>query len=317
MEKIMKNYADRLISAINKKGNPCIVGLDPRLDMMPSFVTAYSNEMDIENAIRTSITNFHKIILEVVSPFVPAVKLQIAFYEQYGIPGLYAFEDTIKMAKQKGLLVIVDAKRNDIASTAEAYANAFLGRTSIFGKRQSIFDLDCMTVSPFLGRDSIEPFVKVCKEFGKGIFILVKTSNPGSVDLQDQKTIKTEEPLYNVLANMVNDFGNIVIGESGYSSIGAVVGATFPEQAVHLRKLMPKGIFLVPGYGAQGGTAEDTMPCFNEDGLGAVINASRSVTYAHQSSTISEQEFIKTVQNNLSQMIEDVTSSLKKRFGEK
>ncbi len=174
-----------------------------------------------------------------------------------------------------------------------------------------------MTITPFLGRDSLEPFVKVSKECGKGLFILVKTSNPGSVDLQDQRLKGTNQPLYNVLAKMVDDFGNMVVGESGYSSIGAVVGATFPEEAAHLRKSMPKAILLVPGYGAQGGTADDTMPCFNKDGLGAVISASRSITYAHKSSTISEEEFIKTAQNSLTHMIEDVTSSLTKRFGTK
>lgn len=313
----MKNYADRLVSAIHKKGNPCVVGLDPRLNMMPDFVTSCSSKMEKEKAIQVAITNFHRIILDVVSPLVPAVKLQIAFYEQYGIPGLLAFADTIQIAKKKGLIVIVDAKRNDIASTAEAYANAFLGKSTIFGSRKSVFDIDCITVSPFLGRDSLEPFVKACTEYGKGIFILVKTSNPGSVDIQDQKLVRTGEPLYEDLAKMVNDLAVSAIGESGYSSIGAVVGATFPHEAVHLRRLMPQSIILVPGYGAQGGNSNDVMPCFNEDGLGAVINSSRGITYAHRSRSISREEFVETVQSKLVQMIEEVTFSLRDTFRSK
>lgn len=311
----MNNYADRLISAIQEKGNPCIVGLDPRLDMMPDFITSCSHSMERDKAIRLAITNFHQLILDVVSPLVPAVKLQIAFYEQYGIPGLLAFVDTIQLAKKKGLLVIVDAKRNDIASTAAAYANAFLGKSSIFGNNESVFDIDCITVSPFLGRDSLEPFVKTCVEHGKGIFVLVKTSNPGSVDLQDQKLVSSNKPLYNNLANMVNDLSTSTIGDSGYSSIGAVVGATFPHEAEQLRKLMPKSIFLVPGYGAQGGTADDAMPCFNEDGLGAVINSSRGITYAYNERSISKEVLIETVQLKLNKMIKEVKKSLKDTFG--
>lgn len=313
----MKNYADRLMSAIRKKGNPCVVGLDPRLDMMPDFITSYSAKMEKGKAIQTAITNFHQIILDVVSSQVPAVKLQIAFYEQYGIPGLLAFVDTIQIAKQKGLIVIVDAKRNDITSTAEAYANAFLGRSTIFGEKEVIFDVDCITVSPFLGRDSLEPFVKACTEYGKGLFILVKTSNPGSVDIQDQKLVSTGKSMYDNLAKMVNDLAVNAVGELGYSSIGAVIGATFPHEAMHLRRLMPKSIFLVPGYGAQGGTSNDAMPCFNEDGLGAVINSSRGITYAHQSRKVSKDEYVETVQSKLVQMIDEVTFSLRDTFGTK
>lgn len=307
----MNNYADRLISAISNKGNPCVVGLDPRLELMPEFIGSQWNKNDIEKAIQFTIRDFHKSILDIVAPLVPAVKLQIAFYEQYGLPGLNAFVDTIRLAKERNLIVIVDAKRNDIASTAEAYANAFLGKSNIFGNKKPIFDVDCITVSPFLGRDSLQPFVKQCADYGKGIFVLVKTSNPGSVDVQDQKLIATKNPLYEELAKMVDELGSQLIGESGYSSIGAVVGATFPEEAVLLRKLMPKAIILVPGYGAQGGTAQDASHCFNPDGLGAVINASRSITYGYKPKEISENEFQITIHKRTLEMIADVNNALK------
>ena len=231
------------------------------------------------------------------------------------MPGLNAFVDTIRLAKEKNLIVIVDAKRNDIASTAEAYANAFLGCSKIFGSKRPIFDVDCITVSPFLGRDSLQPFVKQCEEYGKGIFVLVKTSNPGSVDVQDQKLVTTKNPLYEELARMVDELGSKLIGKSGYSSIGAVVGATFPEEAIQLRKLMPRAIILVPGYGAQGGTAQDASRCFNTDGLGAVINASRSITYGYDPNKISEDEFQAIIRRRISEMIQDVNNVLQPKRG--
>lgn len=302
----MKNFADRLISAISDKGNPCVIGLDPRLNMMPEFVRLQWHNTEIDEAIQFTIRDFHQIIIDVIAPLVPAVKLQIAFYEQYGIPGVKAFVDTIRLAKEKNLIVIVDAKRNDIDSTAEAYANAFLGRSNIFGSKRPIFDVDCITVSPFLGKDSLQPFVNQCEEYGKGIFILVKTSNPGSVDLQDQELVTTGKPLYENLAKMVDAMGLKLVGDSGYSSIGAVVGATFPEEAVHLRKLMPRAMILVPGYGAQGGTANDAARCFNPDGLGAVVNASRSITYGFEPRQISENKLSKIIRQRTLDMIQDI-----------
>lgn len=307
----MKNFADRIIATIEEKGNPCIVGLDPRLDQMPSFITSCRYEKTTSEAIRSSITDFHQVILDTISPLVPGVKLQIAFYEQYGVPGLQAFEDTIKAARERNLIIIVDAKRNDISSTAKAYANAFLGRSAVFGKMEPAFDVDCITVSPFLGRDSLQPFVDTCAEHGKGIFILVKTSNPSSVDFQDQSLISTKKPLYETIAKMVDDFGKDVIGDLGYSSIGAVVGATFPEEATHLREIMPRNIILVPGYGAQGGTAKNAIACFNKDGMGAVVNASRSITYAYQSLGISKEHYVALVRSKTTQMIKEMTEALK------
>lgn len=301
----MEYFSDRLIQAIKAKGNPCIVGLDPRLEKMPTFITSQQYRMSHVEAIRFVIANYHEIILDIISPLIPAVKPQIAFYEQYGIPGLLAFVDTIKMAKERDLIVIADVKRNDISSTATAYANAFLGTTNIFDDKLPIFDVDCITVSPFLGRDSIEPFVKVCQEYGKGVFVLVKTSNPSSGDFQDKILKDSQEPLYSTVARAVNDLAKSIIGESGYSSVGAVVGATYPEEAVQLRKLMPQSIFLVPGYGTQGGTARDVLPCFNKDKLGAIVNSSRGITYAHKDNNISKEEFIDLVYQKITTMVDD------------
>ncbi|MBP6236525.1 MAG: orotidine-5'-phosphate decarboxylase [Saprospiraceae bacterium] len=305
----MDNYSDRLISAIEKKGNACIIGLDPRIDMMPDFVENDSKENNVESKITDVITNFHKLVIDQIADLVPAVKPQVAFYEQYGVAGMKSFENTVAYAKKKGLLVVVDAKRNDIGSTAEAYSNTFLGRTNIFGQSKAIYDVDCITVAPFLGEDSLMPFIKDCREYGKGIFILVKTSNPGSVDLQDLKS--EGEEIYIRLAKMVNRLGKSLIGKKGYSSIGAVVGATFPEEADVLREIMKENYFLVPGYGAQGGSGKDVVNCFNVDNLGSIVNASRSITYNFGDKSISKDEFEKSVEDNTVQMINDIESALK------
>jgi orotidine-5'-phosphate decarboxylase len=312
----MDNFADRLIAAIKAKGNPCIVGLDPRIDQMPTFVTrdAVDRYGDVQSAIRGCIIDYHRRIIDRVAELVPGVKLQIAFYEQYGIPGLLAFNDTVEYAKNKNLIVIIDAKRNDIASTAQAYANAFLGRTSIFGHLKPIIDADCVTVSPYLGRDSLEPFVETCKNYGKGIFILAKTSNPGSGDLQDLKSVSGEE-IYMIVAKLVRQYSIRLIGKEGYSAIGTVVGATFPAQAIRLREMLPKSIFLVPGYGAQGATASDVAHCFNGDGLGAVVNASRSLTYGFESLEILEHDFEELIRKRILAMITEISEAIAVNMG--
>jgi len=300
----MKNFADQLIEAIRTKGNPCVVGLDPRFDLFPQFLKTGSTD----DSIRSAIAGFHRIVLDVVSPLVPVVKPQIAFFEQYGIPGLLAFSDTIEYAKEKGLLVIGDVKRNDIASTATAYANAYLGRREVMGRKTPVFDLDAITVSPFLGRDSLTPFVEICNAYGKGLFILVKTSNPGSKDFQDMILRETGKPMYCRVAEMVHELGKDLVGSSGYSSIGAVVGATFPEEAPALRKLMPKSFFLVPGYGAQGGTAQQAMAAVDAKGLGVLVNSSRGITYCYQDAKITESELRDSILRATKKMIEEVTS---------
>lgn len=258
------HFADRLIAAIQKKGSPICVGLDPRMAQIPKFLCAGKSVAD-------AIVAFNKGIIDAVHDLVPVVKPQFAFYLEHGADGVLAFEETCKYAHEKGLLVIADAKCNDIGSTAEAYANAFLG--------EGLFDCDAVTVNPYLGWDGVKPFAEVCKKRGKGIFVLVKTSNPSSGDLQDRMT---EDKLrnYEVMAHLLESWGADETGKSGYSSLGAVVGATFPEEAAKLRKLMPHTYFLVPGYGAQGGKAADVRVCFNKDGLGALINSGRDIIFA-------------------------------------
>ena len=281
----MKNFADRLISEIDKKGSSICVGLDPRLSQIPGFIVEkYLEEHGATFAAAGgAILEFNKGIIEAVKDLVPCVKPQIAFYEQYGIEGLKAFQETCDYAKKAGLIVIVDAKRNDIGSTAEAYANAFLGKVDVFGKEQSVFNADALTVNGYLGFDGIKPFAEACKKYEKGIFVLIKTSNPSSGDLQD-RTVDGNYTLYEMFGHLLESWGADEIGEKGYSSIGAVVGATYSEQAKKLRKIMPNTIFLVPGYGAQGGDASDIKPCYNEDGYGAIVNSSRGIIFAYEGS---------------------------------
>lgn len=282
------HFGDQLVAAIEKKGTPICVGLDPRLADIPSFLKdAKVKEFGSTfSAAAESIITFNKGIIDAVCDVVPIVKPQIAFYEQYGLAGMHAFEETVKYARGKGLLVIADAKRNDIGSTAEAYARAFLGRVDVFGEEVSAIDADAITVTPYLGYDGIKPFIEQCHLHGKGIFVLVKTSNPSSGDFQDLGVMHNgkESPLFQIVGQLVDSWGADLVGESGFSSVGAVVGATYPEQAKVLRKLMPQTIFLVPGYGAQGGSAKDVAPCFTKDGRGAIVNSSREIIFAWKKS---------------------------------
>jgi orotidine-5'-phosphate decarboxylase len=293
----MASFADRLIAAIRAKDSRCVVGLDPRVDQMPAFVRS--------GDLCAAITEFHELILDAVADLVPAVKPQLAFFEQYGVAGMQAFENTVRAAKQRGLLVIADGKRNDISSTAEAYANAYLG--------SDVFDCDALTVTPYMGRDSLMPFVEACHKHGKGLFVILKTSNPGSKDFEDQPLAETGRPLYEKIAGVLNELGRDLMGESGYSSIGAVIGATFPEEGSRLRSLMPKALILVPGYGAQGGSANAAAECFNEDGLGAVVNSSRGITYSFRDPDITRDAFTRLLRENTQRMIDDINVSLADR----
>src|SRR5580658_318241 len=290
----MALFADRLLENIRAKDSRCIVGLDPRIDQMPAFVG--------NAGTCAAITQFHELVLDAVADLVPAVKPQLAFFEQYGVAGMQAFENTVLAAKQRGLLVIADGKRNDISSTAEAYANAYLGGGG--------FDCDALTVTPYLGRDSLVPFVEACQKHGKGLFVVLKTSNPGSRDFQDQNLETTGRPLYESIASALHELGENLVGESGYSSIGAVIGATFPEEGRRLRELMPRAQILVPGYGAQGGSARNAAVCFNDDGLGAIVNSSRGTTYAFGDRDISRDAFVRTIRENTKHMIEDVNAAV-------
>jgi orotidine-5'-phosphate decarboxylase len=291
----MASFADRLLHSIRAKDSRCVVGLDPRVDQMPRFVSGGSPY--------AAITAFHELVIDAVADLVPAVKPQLAFFEQYGVAGMQAFENAIVAARHRGLLVIADGKRNDISSTAEAYANAYLGADA--------FDCDALTVTPYLGRDSLVPFVEACKKHGKGLFVVLKTSNPGSKDFEDQTLEATGRPLYEKIAGVVSELGDGLIGESGYSSVGAVIGATFPEEGRRLRALMPKALVLVPGYGAQGGSATAAAECFNEDGLGAIVNSSRGITYAFGDPDISREAFVRSVRENTLRMIEEINAAVK------
>jgi orotidine-5'-phosphate decarboxylase len=304
------SFSDRLIQSIRAKGNACIVGLDPRIDLMPTFIKSGRGEPTRE-VIRAIITDFHELVIDAVAELVSAVKPQLAFFEQYGSAGVEAFENTVAYAKQRGLLVIADGKRNDISSTAEAYAAAFLGESDILGRKQKVFDADAATATPYLGRDSLEPFTDACAKYGKGLFVVLKTSNPGSRDFQDQPLAATGLPLYESIAATVHDLGSPLVGESGYSSIGAVIGATFPEEGRKLRTLMPRALILVPGYGAQGGSAESAAACFNDDGLGAVVSSSRGITYKYSSPDLPCHAFVAAIRENTLRMIDDITAALK------
>lgn len=273
---------DSLIDKILEKKNPTVAGLDPKLDYVPERMKEEAFEKYGENfeGAAAAILEFNKRLIDSLCDIVPAVKPQSAYYEMYGIEGIKCLHETIEYAKSKGMYVILDAKRGDIGATSEAYAKAYLGKTEIRGKGYPAFGADSMTVNPYLGTDGVEPFVGQCSQNKKSIFVLVKTSNKSSGELQDLKA--DGKYIYEHMAALVKKWGSEQIGKHGYSAVGAVVGATYPEQAEKLRLQMPRTYFLVPGYGAQGGKAEDVAKSFNQDGLGAIVNASRSIMCAYQ-----------------------------------
>ena len=276
----MNNAIDKLIEKIKETENPTVIGLDPRYEMIPKCVREKYTE-DLEG-VANAIIEFNKTLIDATYDIIPAIKPQIAFYEMYGIPGMKAFDETCKYAKEKGMVVIADIKRGDIGSTAQGYSNAFLGRTKIGEKEEAIYDVDFVTVNPYMGTDCVKPFIEDCKKYNKGIFILVKTSNPSSGELQDLK-LENGKEVYMQVAELVEKWGEELRGKFGYSSIAAVVGATYPEQLKQLRESAPHTFFLIPGYGAQGGKAEDIALGFDKDGLGGIVNASRSLMCAYKS----------------------------------
>lgn len=276
----MKNIIDILIEKIRETGNPTVMGLDPRYEMLPKCVTdKYPKTLE---GVSKAIVEYNKALIDATYDIIPAVKPQIAFYEMFGITGMQAFKETCEYAKQKGMIVIVDIKRGDIGSTAQGYSNAYLGKTKIGDIEQAIYDIDFVTVNPYMGTDCVKPFIDDCKKYNKGLFILVKTSNPSSGELQDLK-LENGKEVYKQVAELVEKWGEELIGENGYSSIAAVVGATYPEQLKQIRELAPHTYFLIPGYGAQGGTATDIAYGFDENGLGGIVNASRSLMCAYKS----------------------------------
>lgn len=271
----------QLMEKIDKTKAPICVGLDPMLSYIPEHVVKKSFEQfgeTLEGAA-DAIWQFNKEIIDCVYDLIPSVKPQIAMYEQFGLEGLKVYQKTVDYCHEKGLLVIGDAKRGDIGSTSAAYAAGHLGKVQVGSKTYSGFDTDFLTVNPYLGTDGVKPFVDVCRSEDKGLFVLVKTSNPSSGEFQDRQI--GGRPLYELVAEKVVEWGSQAM-DGDYSNVGAVVGATYPEMSRILRKLMPHTYFLVPGYGAQGGTAEDLKFCFNEDGFGAVVNSSRGIIAAYK-----------------------------------
>jgi len=273
---------DRLIKKMQAQASPIVVGLDPRLSEIPSYIKEdlFSAQGHTLQAAAAIIYQFNQTIIDHIYDIVPAVKPQIAMYEQFGAPGLDAYFRTIQYAKSRGLIVIGDIKRGDIASTAEAYSNAHIGRVNIDGVSVEVAQTDFITLNPYMGYDSIAPYLNDCKTYDKGLFVLVKTSNKGSKDIQDVVT-QNHEKIYDHVGTLVNDWGKDFIGEFGYSNIGAVVGATHPSEAAQLRKLMPNTFFLVPGYGAQGGSGEDLKNLWTKN-FGAIVNSSRGITGAYK-----------------------------------
>lgn len=271
---------NRLIQNIQKTGAPIVVGLDPMMKFIPEHITkkAFAEYGETLKGAAEAIWEYNKAIVDAVYDLIPAVKPQIAMYEQFGIEGLIAYKKTVDYCKEKGLVVIGDIKRGDIGSTSDAYAVGHLGKVRVGSKSYYGFDEDFATVNPYLGSDGIKPFIDVCREEKKGIFVLVKTSNPSSGEFQDQKI--DGKPLYEMVGEKVAEWGADAMGDS-YSYVGAVVGATYPEQGKILRKVMPKSFILVPGYGAQGGKGADLVHFFNEDGLGAIVNSSRGIIAAY------------------------------------
>ncbi|MDE7322464.1 MAG: orotidine-5'-phosphate decarboxylase [Lachnospiraceae bacterium] len=291
---------DKLIEKIQKTGAPIVVGLDPTMKFVPEHIkkAAFAEKGETLEGAAEAVWLYNKGIIDKIFDLIPAVKPQIAMYEQFGIPGLMAFKKTVDYCKEKGLVVIGDIKRGDIGSTSAAYATAHLGKVQVGSKLCAGFDEDFVTVNPYLGSDGVQPFIDVCKEEKKGIFILVKTSNPSSGEFQDRQ-VRTgvcvspadkeaggidfaEKPLYEIVGGKVAEWSGQLMGEKGYSYIGAVVGATYPEQGRVLRKVMPKSFILVPGYGAQGGTGKDLIHFFDDNRLGAIVNSSRGIIAAYQ-----------------------------------
>ena len=303
---------NKLIEKIKKTNAPIVVGLDPMLNYVPEHIQkrAYAEFGETLEGAAEAIWQFNKAIVDATYDLIPAVKPQVAMYEQFGLEGMKAFKKTVDYCHEKGLVVIGDVKRGDIGSTSEAYAVGHLGKVQVGSKRFYGFDEDFATVNPYLGSDGIKPFIKVCKEENKGLFILVKTSNPSSGEFQDR--LIDGRPLYEWVGEQVDAWGKEHMGDS-YSYIGAVVGATYPEQGKILRKVMPKTFILVPGYGAQGGRGKDLVHFFNEDGLGAIINSSRGIIAAYKQEAYAKfgaENFADASRQAVKDMIADIDGAL-------
>ena len=306
---------NKLVDKIKKTNAPIVVGLDPMMNYIPNQIQekAFAEFGETLEGAAEAIWQFNKGIVDAVHDLIPAVKPQIAMYEQFGIPGLMAYKRTIDYCREKDLVVIGDIKRGDIGSTSAAYAVGHLGHVQVGSKKYAGFDEDFATVNPYLGTDGVKPFVDVCKEENKGLFILVKTSNPSSGEFQDQMV--DGRPLYELVGEKVAQWGEEHMGDS-YSYVGAVVGATYPEMGKVLRKLMPKTFILVPGYGAQGGKGKDLVHFFNEDGLGAIVNSSRGIIAAYRQdayASFGEANYADASRQAVKDMIQDISGALEGR----
>lgn len=305
----------KLIAKIQKTNAPIVVGLDPMLNYIPEQIkaAAFAEFGETLEGAAEAVWQYNKAIVDEVYDLIPAVKPQIAMYEQFGIPGLQAFKRTVDYCKEKDLVVIGDVKRGDIGSTSAAYATAHLGQVQVGSQLLTPFGEGFATVNPYLGSDGIKPFLEVCKEEKKGIFILVKTSNPSSGEFQDR--LIDGKPLYELVGEKVAEWADSCMGDQ-YSYVGAVVGATYPEMGKTLRKIMPKSFILVPGYGAQGGKGADLVHFFNEDGLGAIVNSSRGIIAAYKQEKYAKfgaEHFAQASRAAVEDMIADISGALENR----
>lgn len=273
----MPHFADRLIAAIRAKRTPLCVGLDPRWDSLPAAIREKHGAGSLES-MAAAFEEFCTIVLEIVAPLVPVVKPQSAFFEMCGPAGMAALQRLVQRARRLGIITILDGKRNDIASTASAYADAALEGVDLAGRRRPVWDADALTVNPYLGRDAVEPFLASARRSGRGVFVLVRTSNPGAGLFQD--LVCDSKPVFVHVAEAVEKWSRENLGACGFGDVGAVVGATYPVEMDHLRQVMPSTVFLVPGYGVQGGNAADTAGAFRDDGLGAVVSSSRGILFS-------------------------------------
>ena len=294
---------DRLIEKIKQTKNPSVVGLDTCVDYLPDDM---KNQIKSFDDVCEALTEFNKNVVDSICDIVPAVKVQVAYYEMYGVQGMQAFQNTLKYAKSKGMFTMADIKRNDIGSTAAAYSKAYLGKTVFNGVEVTPFESDFVTINGYLGTDGIKPFVDDAEKYDKGAFVLVKTSNPSSGDLQNKKLVGSET-VFEEMANFVCEWGKNLVGDYGYSSLGAVVGATHKAEAELLRKKYPSLFFLVPGYGAQGATAEDVSVNFDKDGLGAIVNSSRGILCAYKKDKYNGLNYFKAARQAALDMKDDLT----------
>lgn len=298
----------RLVDAVRAKQNPTVAGLDPRLDYLPEFLKekAYAAYGKTLEGAAAAVLEYNKALIDAMYDIVPAIKPQAAYYELYGWAGVKTLAETIAYARDKGMYVITDGKRNDIGTTMEAYAAAHLGLVDVDGETYAPFDGDALTVNGYLGADGIKPLLSICKERDRGIFVLCKTSNPSSGELQDR--LLDGEALYARMGDLCEAWGADTVDESGYSAVGAVVGATYPAQLAELRARLPHTYFLVPGYGAQGGGAADVAPAFDKDGMGAIVNSSRGILCAWKKENCDPADFAGAARREALRMKDDLTS---------